>query len=70
MACIDVYSRVTPLLVLCRVAVRNIYFEGTPLNLVSGIVTEDGVLHPSQIGSHADHLRQMYSEAFAIEAIM
>ncbi|GAB4819902.1 hypothetical protein N2152v2_006948 [Parachlorella kessleri] len=51
------------------VAVRNIYFEGTPLNLVSGIVTEDGVLHPSQIGSHVDHLRQMYSEAFAIEAI-
>jgi translation initiation factor 2B subunit (eIF-2B alpha/beta/delta family) len=32
-----------------NVTVENIYFERIPLELVTGIVTEDGVLSPDEI---------------------
>jgi hypothetical protein len=49
--------------------VRNVYFEPTPLRLLSGVVTEEGLLHASQVGPHIDRLRRLYREAFLLEEI-
>jgi translation initiation factor 2B subunit (eIF-2B alpha/beta/delta family) len=34
-----------------NVAIENFYFEWTPLELVTGIVTEEGLLSPEQVGA-------------------
>ncbi|KAH7323096.1 hypothetical protein B0I35DRAFT_349729 [Stachybotrys elegans] len=41
-----------------RVAVRNVYFEWVPENLVDSYVTEEGVMSTEGIQQWADHLRK------------
>ncbi|MFQ5710380.1 MAG: translation initiation factor eIF-2B [Candidatus Geothermarchaeales archaeon] len=36
------------------VKVRNVYFDVTPSSLVTGIVTEKGVLEPGEVGEHVE----------------
>jgi eIF-2B alpha/beta/delta-like uncharacterized protein len=45
------------------VGVRNVYFDITPADCLSGIVTEDGVLKPPSVSAHMEEmLKNLYLE--------
>lgn len=46
---------------------HNVYFEPTPLELFSGVVTEEGLLEPAQVEPRIDRLRELYREAFLLD---
>jgi translation initiation factor 2B subunit (eIF-2B alpha/beta/delta family) len=46
---------------LSRIMIRNIYFDITPAKYVWGIITEDGVIKPSEVSSHIEKFfRKLY----------
>ena len=49
-----------------RVTTRNVYFENTPLSLLAGLVTEDGLLDPSGIPALIAARRHQYRTAFQL----
>ena len=56
----------THALPLPRVRVRNVYFEPTPLELLSGVVTERGLLDVSTVKEAVEALTQKYILAFQL----
>lgn len=49
---------------------RNVYFEATPLELVTGIVTEEGLLEPAQAVQQIEELKQLYIDAFQLSPLV
>lgn len=52
------------------VKVSNIYFEVVPLELISGVVTENGLLSPQQIDEEVEARRRRYLQAFQLEMFL
>ena len=50
-----------------QVAVRNVYFEATPLHLITSVVTEKGVLDVEGIKKEIDRIEDMYITAFQLQ---
>lgn len=47
--------------------VRNLYFEATPIDLVTAVVTEDGVMDAERIGKEVERIKkEVYVEAFQL----
>jgi len=61
-ACLFCLHRSLP----CRVTVRNIYFEETPLELLAGVVLEGGLLSSEDIAEQLEERRQQYRVAFQL----
>lgn len=57
-----------PLLLSCcgSVIVRNRYFEPTPLDLLTAVVTEEGQLEPAAIAAAVQERRRLYRTAFQL----
>lgn len=51
---------------MCRVHVRNVYFEATPLDLFAGVVTERGRVEVAGIAAAVEALRETYCLAFQL----
>lgn len=49
-----------------RFHVRNVYFELTPLDLITGVITEKGMLTAQQIQQLVEERRQQYIKAFHV----
>ncbi len=47
--------------------VRNVYFEATPLDLVTAVVTEDGVMDAEAVGKEVERVKEVYIEAFQLQ---
>ncbi len=47
--------------------VRNVYFEATPLELVTAVVTEDGVMGAEAIEKEIELVKEVYIEAFQLQ---
>ncbi|KAG7674773.1 putative translation initiation factor eIF-2B subunit 2-like [Nannochloris sp. 'desiccata'] len=50
-----------------KLIVRNVYFEGTPVDLVTGVVTEHGVMDAEAIGKEVGRIKEVYVEAFQLQ---
>lgn len=55
-----------PLSPPCSVRVRNLYFEPTPLSLLTAVVTEEGRLEPADITAAVQARKQQYRTAFQL----
>lgn len=45
---------------------RNLYFEPTPLGLLTAVVTEEGRLEPAAIAAAVQERRRQYRTAFQL----
>jgi len=50
-----------------KLIMRNVYFEATPLDLVTAVVTEYGVMDAERIGKEVERIKEVYVEAFQLE---
>jgi len=48
-------------------SVRNVYFEKTPLSLVRGVVTEQGILDAENVSEIVQGCRRNYLDAFQLQ---
>jgi hypothetical protein len=49
--------------------VSNVYFESTPLELFSGIITEEGLLEPAVVAQIEEKHRREAVAAFGLEPV-